>query len=63
MSKVALCVTANQIDAKIPLPYWETTLQPRSVVDDPDNVDPSVLQLLPYVVIVKRVPILALVDT
>ena len=55
MSKMCLVVTMDQLNQKRPSPFWELQLQDRAIVDDPEKLDPSLLQLIPYVSLIRQI--------
>ena len=53
--KATLTVSMDQLNQKRPSPFWELQLQDRAIVDDPEKLDPSLLQLIPYVSLIRQV--------
>ena len=54
--KVKLCLTVSmdQLQQKRPIPFLDLTLMDRAIVDDPEKLDPSNLQLIPYIGLIRK---------
>jgi predicted NUDIX family phosphoesterase len=50
--KMALCIYAT--DMFKPFSQWETFLMDRAIVDDPEKLNPNILQVLPYITLVNE---------
>ena len=54
-AKMCLTVSMDQLNQKRPIPFLELQLMDRAIVDDPEKLDPSNLQLIPYVSLIRQI--------